>query len=66
MPTYTFWYSETYTNKGWFTADNLEHAKKLLEEIEQGEASFDELTDWGYKDKGYDLDIDPVSIEEID
>jgi hypothetical protein len=65
MPKYTFWFSETYTNKGWFDAESKEQAKDLLNKLELGEITFDDLEGWGYKDKGYDLDIDTVSIEEI-
>jgi hypothetical protein len=65
MPQYTIWFSETYTNKGWYNADNLEQAKEIANKLELGEITFDDLTGWGYKDKGYELDVDTVSIEEI-
>jgi hypothetical protein len=66
MATYTFWYSETYTNKGWFTADNKEQAIEMLDKIRLGEIDFEELPDFGRKDKNYEVDISPETIEEID
>jgi hypothetical protein len=65
MPQYTIWFSETYTNKGWYNADNLEQAKEIANKLELGEITFDDLQGWGYKDKGYELDVDTVSVEEI-
>ena len=66
MPNYTFWYSETYTYKGWLTADNKEQAKELLSKVQDSEIEFDELPNYGNKDKNYELDIDLFSIEEIE
>jgi hypothetical protein len=66
MATFTFWYSETYTNKGWFTADNEDEARKLLEQVQDGELSPDDLPDFGFKDKGYELDISPETLDQIE
>lgn len=64
MPTYEFWYSETYTNKGWFTADSLPDAKRLIAEVEDGELDINDLPSFGYKDKGYEFDANGVSEVE--
>jgi hypothetical protein len=65
MPEFEIWYSETYTYKAWFTADSKEQATELLEAVEQGETQFEDLTGYGHKDKGYELDVEPHSVREI-
>lgn len=55
MPKYEFWYEESYTYKGWFEADNLEHANELLDQIEDGELELEELPNSGSKDKSYEF-----------
>jgi hypothetical protein len=65
MPEFEIWYSETYTYKAWFSADSKEKAIEMLEAVEQGETLLEDLTGFGHKDKGYELDIEPLSVEEI-
>jgi hypothetical protein len=65
MPDFEIWYSETYTYKAWFSADSKEQAIEMLEAVEQGETLLEDLTGFGHKDKGYELDIEPLSVEEI-
>lgn len=65
MATFTFWYSETYTYKTWFEADNEEHARELLRQVEDGELSVEELPQEGSKDKGYEMEIAYETLEEI-
>jgi hypothetical protein len=65
MPEFEIWYSETYTYKAWFSADSKEQAIEMLEAVYKGETCLDDLTGFGHKDKGYDLDIDPLAVEEI-
>jgi hypothetical protein len=66
MPEYEFWYSETYTYKAWFRAENKEHAIEKLEAVFQGDIDLeDDLSGFGKKSKGYEIDLDPLSIEEI-
>ena len=65
MPEFEIWYSETYTYKAWFTADSKEQAIKLLEAVDQAETLLEELEGFGHKDKGYELDLEPLSVEEI-
>ena len=65
MPTYELWYSESYTYKAWFEADNKEEAIKLLEKVQNGDLIIDDLPEFGRKDKGYELDIEPSEVEEL-
>jgi hypothetical protein len=66
MKKYTFWYSETYTYKGGFEAESLEEAKKLLNEVFEGEMSIQELPWFWNKDKGYEADYSPETLEEVE
>jgi hypothetical protein len=66
MPKFTFWYSETYTNKGWFEAENEAEARQLLSKVQDGDLDINELPNLGFKDKGYDLEISPETLEEIE
>lgn len=59
MPKYEFWYEESYTYKGWFEADNLEHANELLDQIRDGELELEELPNSGSKDKNYEFIANP-------
>ena len=66
MPEFEIWYSETYTYKAWFTADSKEQAIELLESVQQGDIDLEsDLTGFSRKDKGYELDLEPLSVEEI-
>ena len=53
MPTFEFWYSETYDFKGWFTAETQEQADELLNQLELGEIEIGYLPNFASKDKGY-------------
>jgi hypothetical protein len=64
MPTFEFWYDETYTYKAWFDAENLEEAKKLLDKVTDGEINIDQLPEFGNKDKGYKVSFEHATIEE--
>jgi hypothetical protein len=63
MPTYEFWYNETYTYKAWFTADDKDQALKMIESVEQGNLDIEDLPEFGKKDKNYEIELD--TIEEI-
>jgi hypothetical protein len=63
MPAYEFWYEENNTYKAWITADTLEHAKALLDQVQEGEISLEDLPDFENRSKAYELLID--TIEEI-
>jgi hypothetical protein len=59
MPSYEFWYNEEYTYKAWFTAENKEEAERLMALVDEGELDLDALPEFGKKDKGYEINIDP-------
>jgi hypothetical protein len=63
MPTYEFWYNETYTYKAWFTAEDKDQALKMIESVEQGNLDIEDLPEFGKKDKNYEIELD--AIEEI-
>lgn len=64
MKEYTFWYSETYTYKAGFKAENLEEATKLVNEVFEGERAIEDLPEFWNKDKGYEADYSPETLEE--
>jgi hypothetical protein len=64
MPTYQFWYDETSTYKAWFTAENLEQAKELIDQVQDGETSLEDLPDFENRSKAFELLID--TVEEIE
>jgi hypothetical protein len=66
MKTYTFWYSETYTYKAGFQAESLEEAKKLLNDVFDGERDINTLPEFWFKDKGYETEYSSDTIEEWD
>lgn len=65
MPTYEFWYDETYTYKAWLDADSQEEAEALLVKVRDGEIHLEGLPEFDSTDKGYELLIDTTSIEEV-
>ena len=65
MPSYEIWYSESYTYKAWFDAENKEEAVKLLEQVQNGDLMIDDLPEFGNKDKGYELELGPSEVEEL-
>lgn len=65
MPRYQVWYSETYTYKAWFDADNEEHAQDLLGEVYAGQVDIDDLPSADKSCKNYELDIDLGTVEEM-
>ena len=64
MATYSIWYTEAETYKGYFEAENAEAAKKLLHDLEDGFINFDDLPDWYSKGKDYSLNIAHETLEE--
>ena len=59
------WYSTTEYGKAYFTADNLEHAQELLDQIDSGELLPEELPEYNFKVKGGD-GWDYEGLEELD
>jgi hypothetical protein len=62
---FSFWYDETYTYKGYITADSEEEARKVIEQVQLGEISINDLPSFQCKDKGYFLEIDPGTLEDL-
>jgi hypothetical protein len=65
MKEFSFWYSETYTFKGWFQAESEEQARTFLARVEDGEWELEELLEFQKKDKGYELELDEGSLEDV-
>lgn len=66
MPNFSVWYNETYTYKGFFSANSREEALEMLDKIRDGEADLEYLPEFFSKDKNYDLEIDLLSLEGDD
>jgi hypothetical protein len=60
---YQFWYNVEEAWRASFTADSLEEAKALLEQVEAGDLSLDELPNYYERNKGLDTTIDMPSLE---
>lgn len=65
MTKFTVWYDETYTYKMGFEAETKEEALELIQAVYQGDLDINELPGFWSKDKGYQIDIDPYTLEEI-
>jgi hypothetical protein len=64
MSKHEFWYDETITYKGWFEAENTEEAQEMLDALQAGNLSFDDLPEFQSKDKNYTLEVDkPTRME---
>jgi hypothetical protein len=61
MPTYEFWYDETYAYKATFTADNGEEAGKLYEAVQDGSLAPMDIPNVFVKDKSYELLADELT-----
>ena len=64
MKDYSFWYSETYTYKAGFRAENKEQAEALLKNVFEGMEGVRELPDFWENDKGYDAEYSPETLTE--
>ena len=64
MPRFVVMVKEEYWNKWGFDADSLEHAKQLIEQVEEGELSFEELPN-SYE-KNYSIDTTIEEVEEVE
>jgi hypothetical protein len=65
MKEFSFWYSETYTFKGWFQAESEEQARTFLARVEDGEWELEELLEFQKRGKGYELELDEGSLEDV-
>lgn len=66
MPTYSFWYTEQETFKGYFEAKDAEEARKLLGQLQDGEIDYTDIETWESKGKDYSLDIGIETLTELD
>ena len=60
---YQFWYNVEEAWKASFTANSLEEAEALLEQVENGDINLDELPNYYERNKGLDTSIDTASLE---
>ncbi len=66
MPDYSFWHNVEESWKSSFTADSMEHARELLQAVQDGDMELVDLPDYFEKNKGIELSIDIESLEEWD
>ena len=66
MATFTFWYTEDATMKGYFDAESVEEATELLRQARDGEIAVEDLPAFFEKCKGQDIQIDTNTLEEIE
>ena len=66
MKTYSFWYSETDTFKGYFQAEDKAKARALLLRIQDGELATIDLPEWESKSKNFDFELDIDTLEELE
>jgi hypothetical protein len=66
MPEYEFWYDETCTYKAYFTADDNAHARGILQMVENGTISPEDIDGVQLKDKGYEIGVDTNSLSRLD
>ena len=64
MPRFVMMVNEEYCNKWGFDADNLEHAKELIRQVEEGEIDYESLPN--FYDKNYSIETTFDEIEEVD
>lgn len=66
MPRYVVMVHEEYDNKWGFDADNLEHAKQLIESVQEGDISCEELPNFYEKNYSIDTTIYAEDMEEVE
>jgi hypothetical protein len=64
MPRFVVMVHEEYHNKWGFDADSLEHAKQLIEQVENGDLSFEELPE--PYEKNYSIDTTIGEVEQVE
>jgi hypothetical protein len=65
MATYTVWYTEETTYKAWFEANDLAHAKELLDKVNKGEIYTEDLKEFSRTAKDSGLSIGFDYLEEV-
>jgi hypothetical protein len=66
MPTYEFWYDETYTRKAYFEADDNVEARGLVKMVENGDIGPEDIDTVYFKDVSYEIGIDAGSLARLD
>jgi hypothetical protein len=64
MPTFSFFCTESNTYQAWFEAESLEAAQAMVDKIEQGEMSVQELPEFQQKLRGIEALFE--SPEQVD
>jgi hypothetical protein len=65
MATFTFWYDESASYRATFEAESLEEATELLRQVNDGEIMFDDLPEFGDKQKGNDIEVYVDTLAEV-
>ena len=65
MAIFSFRYDEVSMNQVWFEADNLDHAKELMKQVENEEINVSDLPQAQERNRGIQMDFS-VSILESD
>jgi hypothetical protein len=66
MPTYEFWYDEITTRKAYFDADDNVEARGILEMVDKGEISPEDIDTVHFKEVSYEIGIDVGSLSRLD
>jgi len=65
MPKFTIWFNETELMKMSFEADNLEHAKELLNKVIDWELDTMDLPDVDKSSKDFQVEFDMSTLREL-
>ena len=65
MAIFSFRYDEVSMNQVWFEADNLDHAKELMKQVEDEEINVSDLPEVQERNRGIQMDFS-VSMLESD
>jgi hypothetical protein len=62
--TYSFWYSEVFTHKGYFKADSLQEADEMLRMVNNGDIGLDDLPAFKNKPESNEIITEPAELED--
>lgn len=66
MKDYTVWMDVTETWKVSFKANDLDEAKRIVQQLNTGEINSDEVTDYDERNKGLESEYAVDTLEEFD
>ena len=66
MNEYVVWITEETTGKFYFTAENEQDAKFMLEQLQMGNLSLDDFRDTDFKIKEEGIQVDPEEVVELE